>query len=123
MSWLAGLFGGKPKVQPEHVHDVASYRALVLESALPVVVDVWSETCPPCKALEPVILEVATRYAGRIRVAEINSSAAHPELLAKLGVRATPTILVFDKGEELGRETGFRPRSWFDEMIAVEFPQ
>jgi thioredoxin-like negative regulator of GroEL len=123
MGWIANLFGGKPKVLPEHVSDLASYRALVLESPVPVLVDVWSETCAPCRALEPVLIEVATHYAGRIRVAEINSTSADAALLERIAVRATPTILVYDRGQELGRSSGFRPKSWFDEMIRVEFPE
>lgn len=122
MGWFAKLFGAGPKVMPEAVTDLASFRRAVLESPLPVIVDVWSETCAPCRALEPVLVEVATRYQGRIRVAEINSSTAEPELLERLGARATPTIVIFDQGAELGRETGYRPRAWFDEMIAAEFP-
>lgn len=123
MGWLSSLFAGKEKVLPERVVDLATYRQHVLESPLPVLVDVWSETCAPCRALEPVLIDVATRYAGRIRVAEINSNAAEPELLAQLRVQATPTILIYERGVELGRSTGFRPRGWFDEMIAVEFPE
>jgi thioredoxin-like negative regulator of GroEL len=44
-------------------------------------------------------------------------------LIAKLGVRATPTILVFERGQEVGRMAGFRPEGWFDDMIATEFPE
>jgi thioredoxin 1 len=122
MGWLANVLGLSPKVVPERVIDVASFQTVVIESPLPVIVDVWSETCAPCRMLEPVLIDVATRYHGRIRVAEINSTAADPALLARLGVQATPTILVYEKGAELGRTAGFRPRGWFDEMIAAEFP-
>ena len=70
----------------------------------------------------PVLIRVATKYDGRIRVAEL-STDAEPRLLQKLGVRATPTILVFEHGHEVGRMAGFRPEGWFDDMIATEFPE
>ena len=88
---------------------------------LPVIVDVWSETCAPCKKLVPVLIQVATKYQGKLRVAEL-STQAEPRLLAELSVQATPMILVFDGGVEIGRMAGYRPAGWFDDMIASEFP-
>lgn len=122
MSLLSRLFRSRPKVVPESVRDLASYEALVLQSELPVIVDVWSPTCPPCKQLEPVLVDIATRFADRVRVVEIGIGDADPALVGKLGVRATPTLIVFDRGRELGRETGYRPASWFEQMIEAEFP-
>lgn len=119
MGLLDAIFG-KKKVLPVSVRDVKTFEAQVLKSDVPVIVDVWSDTCAPCKKLEPVLIEVATDYEGRVRVAEIHTSA-DPRLLARLGVRATPTLLVFEGGEEVGRQTGFRPKEWFDQMIATEF--
>ena len=121
MGLLDRLFGaGGKKVLPERVRDLDAFRRLVLKSDIPVIVDVWSPSCGPCKKLEPVLIDVATRYEGRVRLVEIGSADAEPKLLARLGVRATPTLIVFDRGEELGRSTGFRPASWFDQMIETE---
>jgi thioredoxin-like negative regulator of GroEL len=119
MGFLSKLFGEKRRVVPTHVGDVATWEREVLRSELPVIVDVWSESCAPCRMLEPVIIDVATAYEGRVRVAELSTSAA-PELLARLNVMSTPTILVLKKGREIGRISGYRPKSWFDEMIAAE---
>lgn len=121
MGLLTKVFGKREKVTPEHIETLAVFRARVLECALPVIVDVWSPSCAPCKMLVPVLIDVATRHAGRVVVAEI-STEAEPALLASLNVRATPTILVFEGGEEVGRIAGFRPSGWFDEMIETEFP-
>jgi len=122
MSLLGKLFGERAKVTPIHVETMAEFVEHVLRSELPVLVDVWSSTCAPCRQLMPVLVRVATKYDGRVRVAEL-STEAEPELLATLGVRATPTILVFEGGHEVGRMAGFRPDGWFDEMIATEFPE
>jgi thioredoxin 1 len=122
LGWFSKIFSGGPKVLPEHVSDLGSFKERVLESPLPVILDVWSETCAPCRMLEPIIVELATKYQGRIRLAELNSTAADPELIEKLDIRATPTILVYENGAEVGRTAGFKPRAWFEEMIATEFP-
>lgn len=118
---LGSLFSGKPKVLPTHIDTRKQFEARVLKSPLPVIVDVWSNTCAPCKQLAPVLVRVATKHQGRVSVVEL-STDAEPKLLAELGVRATPTILVFDQGKEVGRMTGFRPQDWFDAMIDAEFP-
>jgi thioredoxin 1 len=117
---LDRLFGAKPQVVPERVRDLATFRRVVLKSELPVLVDVWSPSCGPCKMLEPVLLDVATRYAGRVKVVEIATADSEPALLAKLEARSTPTVIVFDCGEEIGRQVGYRPAAWFDQMIAAE---
>jgi thioredoxin-like negative regulator of GroEL len=122
MGLLDALFGTKKKVLPLSVRDLPAFKKQVLKSDLPVIVDVWSDTCAPCKQLEPVLIDVATRYEGRVRVAEVHTSS-DPRLLMSLDVRSTPTVLIFSKGKELGRQSGFRSREWFDQMIETEFPQ
>jgi thioredoxin len=122
MSLISKLLGGRPAVTPIHVDSLQQFTEQVLESELPVIVDVWSPTCAPCRQLVPVLQKVASRYDGRVRVVEL-STDAEPALLARLGVRATPTILVFDAGKELGRMAGYRPFGWFEQMIDTEFPE
>jgi thioredoxin-like negative regulator of GroEL len=121
MGILDRLFGSSREVAPTPIRDLDTFRTVVLESEIPVVLDVWSATCAPCRKLVPVLVEIATRYEGRVRVAEV-SLDSELALLETLAVQATPTIIVYDRGEELGRMAGYRPASWFDEMIATEFP-
>jgi thioredoxin 1 len=122
MGLLSALFTPKRQVLPIHIESAADFQREVIESELPVILDVWSDGCVPCRQLGPVLTDIATRYEGRIRVAELNTSAPLP-LLRKLRVSATPTILIFTGGREMGRVVGYHPGSWFDEMIAVEFPE
>lgn len=122
MSLLSKLFGARPEVIPTHIETRDDFARCVLKSDVPVIVDVWSDTCAPCKQLVPVLIQVATKYAGKVLVAEL-STKADPRLLSDLDVRATPTILVFDRGEEIGRMAGYRPAAWFDDMITTEFPE
>lgn len=119
MGLLDKLFGAAPQVLPTSVRDLKGFAREVEESPVPVIVDVWGPSCGPCKKLEPVLVEVATRYAGKVKVVEI-STEAEPQLLAELEVRATPTLIIYKGGEELGRSAGYRPAGWFDEMIAAE---
>jgi len=123
VGFLSKLFSGRPEVLPTSVSSLAEFREAVIESDIPVIVDVWSPTCAPCKKLVPVLVEVATRYADRVGIVEINAAGAERALLNQLGVRATPTLIIYDGPKEFGRATGFRPRGWFDEMIAAEFPE
>jgi len=121
MSLLGSLFGGGPKVTPTHIATLDDFTRVVMQSPIPVIVDIWSATCAPCRQLAPVLIRVATKYRDRVRVAELDTSA-EPRLLAQLRVQATPTIVVYHHGQELGRMAGFRPAEWFDDMIASEFP-
>ncbi|MBN8611448.1 MAG: thioredoxin family protein [Deltaproteobacteria bacterium] len=117
---LFDFFKPAPQVLPERVRSMAQFEAKVLESDVPVIVDVWSATCAPCKKLEPILVDVATRHAGKVRVVEIGTADAERELLAALEVQSTPTLIMYKGGEELGRVSGLRPSSWFDQMIAAE---
>lgn len=119
LSALSALFGATLKIQPTPVVTAEEYRVNVLGSEIPVIVNVWSSTCPPCRQLAPVLVDLATAYQGRVRVVVI-STEAEPALLAELAIQATPTTVIFERGVEVGRVTGFRPKSWFDEMIKVE---
>ena len=122
MGILSDLFRPKPAVLPMHIGSAEAFTLEVLKSDRPVILDVWSDNCAPCRQLGPVLTAVATHYDGRIKVAEVNT-AAPGNLMRRLGVQATPTILVFHRGREIGRVVGYHPRSWFDEMIATEFPE
>lgn len=122
MGFISSLFTPKREVLPVHIETDADFRREVTKSDVPVILDVWSEGCAPCRQLAPVLTDVATRYEGRVKVAEVSTSGPL-SVLRKLGVSATPTLLIFHRGRELGRVVGFHPRSWFDEMIAAEFPE
>ncbi|MCA9596728.1 MAG: thioredoxin fold domain-containing protein [Myxococcales bacterium] len=122
MGLLSSLFGPKHQVLPVHIETAEDFKREVAKSDLPVILDVWSESCVPCRQLAPVLTDIATRYEGRVKVAEVSTSGPIA-VLQQLGVTATPTILVFHEGEEMGRAVGYHPSSWFEEMIEAEFPE
>lgn len=106
MGILARLFGpSTPRVQPVHVDD-DNYIREVARSELPVVLDVWSPGCGPCRQLEPLIMDLAAAYQGRVKVAEMNAAEAM-EFAARLGVMGTPTVLFLRGGREVHRVVGY----------------
>jgi thioredoxin 1 len=91
--------------------DDGNFDAEVFQSSstVPILVDFGSEWCPPCKALRPLVLRLADTYAGRVRVAEVDVNAA-PDVVRRLGIRGTPTVLVFQAGREIARQLGSTTR-------------
>ena len=119
MGLLDALFGPRaPKVQPVHVDD-GNFVEQVARSPLPLVLDVWSPGCGPCAQLEPIVMDLAAAYQGRVRVGEMNAAEAM-EYTARLGVMGTPTILFFKKGREVHRVTGFVGSRYLREVVEAE---
>jgi thioredoxin 1 len=119
MGFLDTLFGPRaPRVQPVHVDD-GNFVAEVARSPLPMVLDVWSPGCGPCAMLEPIVMDLATTYQGRVKVAEMNAGEAG-RMAARLGVMGTPTVLFFKRGREVHRVTGFVGARYLREVVEVE---
>ncbi|MCC7485813.1 MAG: tetratricopeptide repeat protein [Burkholderiales bacterium] len=97
-----------------HVLDVtdATFRAEVLEAsaAVPVIVDIWAPWCAPCRALAPVLEKLAAEYAGRFRLARVNSDE-NPGIARGLNVRSIPDVRAFHGGEQVDQFLGALPES------------
>ena len=95
-----------------------NFEAEVLKAGTPVLVDFWSEGCPPCRELSPVIDELSSEIGDKGKVGKVNVSE-NMELAMKYGVAAVPTLLVFKDGEVVARQVGAVPKSQLEEMLAV----
>jgi len=119
MGLLSRLFGGgTPKVMPVHVDD-ANFATEVGRSELPVVLDVWSPGCGPCQMMEPIVVSLAGRYQGRVKVAELNA-AESGATAARLGVMGTPTVLFFKNRRVVERVTGFVGERYIAEVVDTD---
>lgn len=116
MGFFEKLFGpGQPVVPPVHVDD-DNFRDEVLRSKEPVLLDVWSDGCAPCRQLEPIVLKLSAAYQGKVKVAEVNAAQA-PKAMRKLGVMGTPTVIYFRRGREVERVVGVRGEHYHREVI------
>ena len=83
----------------------ADFENEVLKADGPVMVDFWAEWCGPCKALSPIVDEVANEVAGKMKVVKVNIDE-NPNAPTKYGVRGIPTLMVFKDGELVDTKVG-----------------
>ena len=88
----------------KHITD-DSFDTDVLASDKPVLVDYWAEWCGPCKAIAPILDEVAKDYDGRVQVAKMNVDE-NREVPGKLGIRGIPTLMLFKGGQLTATKVG-----------------
>ena len=98
--------------------------AEVAEKArVPVLVDLWAAWCGPCRMVSPVLEQLATEYAGRLKLVKVDVDRS-PRLSERFAVQAVPTLLLLRDGQVVQRQAGAAPapalRSWLDGALAAE---
>ena len=98
-----------------HVTD-SSFEEEVLKSDMPVIVDYWAEWCGPCKAIAPVLEEIAGEYQGKLIVAkmDVDDNQQTPQ---KYVVRGIPTLMKFKDGDVIGTKVGQLSKSQLTAFI------
>lgn len=99
----------------ENITD-ANFDSDVLQAELPVLVDYWATWCRPCQMLTPLLEEMATDYAGKIKIFKMNvdENAATP---AKYGVRGIPTMIIYKNGKVAATKSGFQNKTQIASFI------
>jgi thioredoxin 1 len=96
--------------------DWQDFESEVLKADKPVLVDFWAEWCVPCKAVAPVLDQLAVEYKGKVVFAKVDVER-NPQMASYLGIRSIPTMIFFSKGEEKERLVGSFPKSHIQKRI------
>jgi thioredoxin 1 len=96
-----------------------SFKADVIDSDTPVLVDFWAEWCGPCKMIGPALEEISEELAGKVTIAKINIDE-NPDAPGKYGVRGIPTMILFKNGEVSATKVGAAPKSALKGWIESE---
>ena len=100
-----------------------SFKEVVDEAAIPVLVDLWAPWCGPCHMVSPALERLAREMAGRVKLVKVNVDTAR-RVAARFAVQGIPTLLLMRRGEVIARQTGAQPepalRAWLEQGLAAE---
>lgn len=94
----------------------ATFKTEVLDSKLPALVDFWAPWCSPCKALAPILEEVAQEFSGKLKVVKVNTDD-NVDTAAQHNIRSIPTVILFKNGRVVETVVGSLPKRHFVEMV------
>ena len=96
--------------------DDTNFSQEILQSDQPVLVDFWAPWCGPCRAMAPVVDQLAEKFDGQAKVAKVNVDES-PEAATKYGIQSIPAFLLFQKGEVKAKKLGAVAKEALEELI------
>jgi len=102
----------------ENIVDVkdSNFETVVLGSETPALVDFWASWCAPCRALAPIVEEIADEFVGKLRVVKMNVDE-NPSTPGRYGVRGIPTLILFNEGKVVDQVVGAVPKKQISDLV------
>jgi len=95
---------------------VSNFDTEVLQSTTPVLIDFWAPWCGPCRMVAPAVEEMATQYAGKLKVGKLNVDD-HPAIAQRYGITGIPALLFFEGGHVVDTVVGAVPNSTLQKHV------